>query len=339
MWTNAALGNYWPDASILGLAALPERVVRQRYGPEPGHDRYNYITPDFAIGSVSANHGAQDNQISVSLPSELDEKVPFIEYTADSLDAPYGHTKEKDKSGHVKPHKLKNLIAAVQDKGVVLALTDLSEEAAKETMESIATNLIVPSTAEAIYLDEQKVDASLPFDLPASVNSVVYVRQGNAAVALRIFAADGVDGQTPSFGLKYDGNEWNAARLVAYHYRGPAKKHKDKAVRAGFLIIAASCPTDDSFDKFMHSVRKLEVTQKSEGDQWSAQVTYGTVKLEAGLDLKQQEIAFRHVHGQDPASQVLDLNGADYATKLLGVLPTPLDAPEKYVTALVSTVR
>ena len=50
---------YHPDAGILALASLPDRVIRQRWDSQAGADRYHYVTKDFAIGSTSGNYGPQ----------------------------------------------------------------------------------------------------------------------------------------------------------------------------------------------------------------------------------------------------------------------------------------
>ena len=71
VWLNAIRpGCYHPAASILALGRIPERTIEQTFGAEPGRDRYNRITPDYDVGSVSAYYGPQDEQIAVEFASQ-----------------------------------------------------------------------------------------------------------------------------------------------------------------------------------------------------------------------------------------------------------------------------
>ena len=125
IWSDAATPNgYKPAASILELAKLPERTIYETYGKEPGQDRYNFITPDFAFGTASSYIGGQDKEISMEFGTT--KKLPFIEIAPDDLDAPYGKIKANDKSGHAKPHRLKVDMLGVQEKGTSLAMLDLA---------------------------------------------------------------------------------------------------------------------------------------------------------------------------------------------------------------------
>ncbi len=262
IWSNAATpGGYRPDPAILALAHAPERIVRQTFGTEPGQDRYNYLTPEFAFGTASAYYGGQDKQVSLEFGTT--KTLPYIEVVPDDLDAPYGKVKTADKSGHSKPHHLKNHVAAVQERGTSLALFDLSPDIANKEHESVATNIVFPAHADAIFLDERRLEGGQPFDLPASKDSVVIVREGKAAAALRIFAAEGIGGQVARFQVKYDGNEWGAARLVAYHYQGGKRTLPAGPVRSGVVMHVERCVTDAAFADFVRRVRAMRADENT----------------------------------------------------------------------------
>jgi hypothetical protein len=95
VWIAAVWNDYTPPASALTLASEPTRLIVQRFGPRPGEDRTNYITPDFAIGSASHLYGPQDRLVSASLASAKD--LPCISIVPDVLDAPYGKIATLDK--------------------------------------------------------------------------------------------------------------------------------------------------------------------------------------------------------------------------------------------------
>ena len=320
IWSNAATpGGYRPSEAILALARLPERTIFQRYGTEPGKDRYNYITPDYALGTASSFYGSQDKQISLEFGTA--KKLPYIEVAADVFDAPYGKIKTGDKSGHQKPKHLKDNIAAVQDKGTVLALLDVSPDVAGKTPESVATNVLFPVHADAVYLNEKKLPADQPYDEPADAGSVVIVREGQAAAALRLFAADGTEGKPAQFAVKYDGNEWGAGRLVAYHAKGGKEALPHEPIHAGVYLHVERCADDAAFQDFMRRALACRIDQRHDGAQWSASVQTGDTRLEAALD-GEQHIAYRRVGGHEVESHRLTVNGRDFASELLDPLAT-----------------
>ena len=83
--------------------------------------------------------------------------------------------------------------------------------------------------------------------------------KGKAAVAVRLFAADGAAGQTPTWKLEFDGNEPGAGRLAVHHYRGPARKLAEKSLRCGLIMLAARCETEAEFTAFLKRVARNRV--------------------------------------------------------------------------------
>jgi hypothetical protein len=328
VWLNAICqGCYHPAPSILALGRIPERTVEQRFGTEPGRDRYNRITPDFDIGSVSAYYGPQDEQISLEFASQKILPVSWV--VLDTIDAPYGKQTFVDRSGHDKPKHVKDVLAAVQTGGTVLGLIDLSPDLPHGKAESLATNIILPLRADAVYLDDVKLPAAQAghsFEQPASEKSIVFIREGKAAAAVRIFQANALANQAPKFAVKYDGNEWGAGRLVVYHYQGKSTgfSHGETPV-AGVYLCAESCADDAAFEAFRQRMQAVRIDSQNDGKQWSASVGSGETRLEAALDLADHTIAYRRVGGQDVPSHPLTVNGRDLAAEILG--PLKLDVP------------
>ena len=69
-----------------------------------------------------------------------------------------------------------------------------------------------------------------PFTLAASADAVAGVREGKAAVAARLFAAEGCAGQTPAWKLEFDGNEQGAGRLLGQKRAGDGARTHDSHV-------------------------------------------------------------------------------------------------------------
>jgi hypothetical protein len=341
-YLNALEHGYEPSPEILALAREPERVVKETWDQTPGADRYTYITPDFAIGSTSAYYGAQDREVGV----DFGDARPYIPVSvcvaADTFDSPYGKVRQLDRSGHEKPFRLRTNVATVQDHGAILALFNLSPDLPRTTAKSLGTDVLLPLhadrmildgrdvrfpadalAAEKLALDKKEVESSSwdSWWLPVHLDSVVAFRYGHAAVAIRIFAADGVDKQTPLLALKCDGAEWGAGRLVAYHYRGEAKKIEQKIVRAGLLVLASHCNGDGDLAALATESRNAEIHHDMTGNNWGARAIVPTstrVTLEAGLDVSTGAPVFRMVNGVSYCPERFTVNARDINAELFG---------------------
>ncbi len=315
-WTAARMNGYRPPPDILALADSPERTVRSKFGPTPGQDRYVWLTPDFTIGSASAYYGPQDKRICAELASK--KKLPLISFVVDALDAPFGLVRSTDRGGHSKPHHLPHLLATVQEEGFLLALIDLSPAIKYGEFTNLASNVLLPVRADQLVLNTNRVDAAQPFVLAAGADAVVGLREGKAAVAARLFAADGCAGQAPSWKLEFDGNEQGAGRLTVCHYRGPARKLTEPSVRCGLLLLAARCETEAEFTALLKRAAQVELAETTQSGVWQVRARSGAVELEAGLDLNQKQIALRRVNGRAWQPEVLSVNGRDLAAETLG---------------------
>jgi hypothetical protein len=239
---NEMAEGYRPGAKLLALAETPERVVVSRWDADPTRVRYTYITPDFAMGHANGDYNAQDKMISVELASEKD-LFPAITVVPDTTDQPYGKLKSKDRSGHNKPTHLPLHPRIVQEKGMLRAVLNLD----KLTPE-VALNIVLPAKADRIVLDGEVIQANQPFEKTGGPASVVGVREGNHAVAIRIFHADGTQ---PRFVLQADreGLRWGAARYTVY------PRSQDKRVRIGILMVAGGCASDREFANLIRRAR------------------------------------------------------------------------------------
>jgi hypothetical protein len=303
---------YHPGPAILGLAGLPERVVRQRWDTPAGADRYHYLTADFAIGSTSGRYGPQDRLLSVALASRKD--LPVLSVVPDVFDEPYGKRRRKDRSGHSKPTHLPLNAVAVQHRGVLLALLAL-DPAREQPTTSLISNVLLPARADALVLDGKRVAVTEPFTTEARRDAVIGVREGQAGVAVRVFRADGCAGQAPTFTLAADrvGLRGGAARFAVSHYRGSRRKLKERHVRVGLLILAERCPGEGQFQDLLRKARAVRVREVARGDRWEVKVSVGDLRLEAGRDLKRRRILYRRVDGRDVPRLLLSVNDKDLA--------------------------
>lgn len=331
-WASSGASAYEPPARLRDLSREPVRVVRQRTGPGPGQDRTNYITPAFSLGSSSAFYEHQDREIALLFNSP--KPLPAVSVVLDPFNSPYGKVRIlESKGGFHKIFHLRNSIAAVQQEGAVLALLELAAEAGKKIGGSVATNIVFPLGTDGLYLDGKPVAWDREA-IPVSAGSVVGLREGRAAVALRLFAADGAMDGCPVFFLRNDGGVEKAARLVAYHSRGNDGLRPVQELRSGVLILAAECADDAAFAAFFAAAQAWKVSDREEAGIWQATASGpaisragGTTSLSASLDIAARAVAARSVDGRKYEAAVFSVNGRDLAgeiwKRVAGLLAPP----------------
>lgn len=332
-WANGIWGGYAPSPELIALSREPTRLIRQSIGANPGQDRYNYITPSFSLGSSSFFFEHQDRQIALYLNSP--KKLPAVSVVLDPFNAPYGKVRVLETTGgHYKITHLRNTISAVQEKGAVLALMDLVFEATKKTGGSVATNIVFPLGTDGLYLNGKPVSWDKEA-IPVSNRSVIGIREGKSAVAMRIFHADGMTEDCPVFYIRNDGKTYGAGRLVAYHARGKDGFRPVDTLRSGVLILATECQDDEAFAKFFTDAQSWKIEESREKDLWKATASGPSVNdpgtsttLAATLNLPARIPENRLVNGQNYAPQVFSINGRDIATEIWNKLPAITPARE-----------
>jgi hypothetical protein len=310
---EAGSNGYQPDQEMLSLARLPTRLIHQRVGPDQGIDRTTYITKDFAIGTASHWYGEQDRLVNVQFASA--KQLPDIVVIADEFDSPYGRVKRPDRAGHQKPVQLKRAVSITQQEGTVLALFDVVG-AHDHAMTSVATNVLLPVAADAIYVNDKRIPTTQTFELPVALGDVVLIREGRAAVAVRVLHADAVAGNEAPIFLKWDGNDAQAARLVAYHYAGESRQLPRAPVRMAVLIAAESCESDADARRLVDSIRSTTVVDEFNQGRWSITANVSrpdarALQLSAALDMTTGGAVMRRVNGDEVPSEVFSINGRD----------------------------
>ncbi len=313
-----AANSYRLDEKTLAIPTLPRRIILSRWDDFPGGDRYHYLTPDFSIGSASHDYNAQDKLISIELAPNPSapaagkfSDAPVIALIPDLFDAPYGKVKTPDRSGHNKPTHPPYRPVCVQHEGVILATIDI-DASKPEEIPSLATNLLIPSRAEAIIFAGKKVSLDKPIKILGNPDAVLAMRVGQSAILARILTTTACTGQTPELLLQSDpdGLKLQSARLTAYHYRGDAKKLADAHVRLAMLLQAAPCESDEELQKLSAAISAAHFTQALERENWHTSVKLGDLALELTRDKSGKPMS-RTVNGKEINFDVLSINGAD----------------------------
>ncbi|CAN5391666.1 hypothetical protein BH09PLA1_BH09PLA1_12840 [soil metagenome] len=311
--------NGWrPDDSVRRLA-FGERVVRQRWGALPGMDRYFYVTNDYAIGSSSAPASFYDRKLTAEFTTP--RLLPAIWVVPDPFDAPYGQIRDRKTGQFRHPQHFVEQIAAVQEKNSVLAIMNLRQDVKGKMVPSVATNVVFPAAVDEVLLDGKRVPMDKAFEMRATTDSILVVREGTGAVAIRLFQIDGMDGDPPVLQLKFDANQGGVARLVGYHYRPatePRRPPPEQNIRAGVMMLADRVAGPEDLQNFLARARNAKIEQSGDELTWRAKLTDGERVLEAGLNLKTGAILERKINGQEYQPVVFRVNDRDIAAELLG---------------------
>ncbi|MDR3708410.1 MAG: hypothetical protein P4L33_08915 [Capsulimonadaceae bacterium] len=313
------IGNcYRPSAKILALANVPERTVIARYDATPGCDRYNFITPDYAIGSASKDYGEQDKLIDIELASPT--IINAITIDQDAFDSPYGTVKTADRSGHDKPTHLQTHPATAQCRNTILTLLDAGQKKPITTT-SLATNVVFPIKVDEIRFEGASVTITSPFEQAGKVGSILTLRVGNAALCVRVFAATGVGGSAPVIVLKADeeGLKRGVARLAVYEYRGESATLAPEHLPVGLLIEASHVDSSSDLRTLEDAVSGARITQiapdKTGAGGYSAQIA--SHALDVRRPISADDTPIRRTDGVDMSAPVLSVNGEDIATPIL----------------------
>ncbi len=302
----AAWGSSWSNRIINSVWGLTNT---------PGQDRYNYITPDFCIGSSGRYYNnTQDKAIAADFNST--SSLPQVSLVFDAFDSPYGTIKLLETgSGHIKPDHLNFYSANVQDRGTILGLASLAPNFNIATnwlgpYTNVSSAVVFPAQADVVYLDGIVLNTNLATSFAATSGSVVGIQEGNAVMAARFYRADGLTGYTPTYAVKFDGGA--AARFVAYHYQGAAtifnNIYASNRPVVGTLITARLCTNAVAVTNFLNEVKAAVVTLTTNGNQASASVTIGGTPLASTIDANSGAVISRMVNGTNYLPQMFTVS-------------------------------
>jgi hypothetical protein len=304
-----------PSPDALRLAGDPDKLVQSMWQDAPALARTNYITPDYAIGSSDGDYGATGKPVDVELPNT---RLPVVSVVPDQYDQPYGSERITDAAGFRVHGHLPMRSTCVQAKNVVLGLFETF--APKTSVSTLATDVILPAAAE-LRLDGRKADTTSPFVINGRVGSVVLLRAGSAAVAIRVFHADGHGKQPPMIALKADpvGLKYGAARLAIYHYAGAGETLKVRRYKVGLLIVADKCAGIADEVALIRRVQQADVEDVATAHDWTVTAKIEGHALSADIDLTGQDDPVRTLDGAPAPAHVLTVNGNNLAAQILGV--------------------
>ena len=355
--TNAHLYTLWargelprPPASTLALAAPPAspgawKVARATYaaaggplGALNGSDWALFAGPAASLGTSSLYYGAQDRMAVATLRGPGGgARLPQVTLAADRWDSPYGSPRGGDCGRDAgKPTHMEATVAAVQDGGLALVLSDLTPALASPSCgeySSVALNVIFPgggAAVDGVYTGARAArvanaaPGAPPLPLPMDEN-IVAVRSGGGVAAFSIPFVDGLRGFAPRALLQFDGPH-GAARLTVYLYQGRNASFgaAPPPSRSIALLAVGEAGSDADVAGFVAALAALRVDNAPENaSAWRVTVSPGgggspphgfASTLAAALDVGGRRILERAVNGSAvhvPAPGALELFASD----------------------------
>lgn len=268
---------YWSD--VKPFPADVDRVVSQRYDEGQQKYRYTFVTPEFAMGIANGNYDAQDKMFALDFASGKGGKgLPNVYLATTATGLPYGQDKSTDKSGHSKPHHLKNNLGAVQDKGLALMVADPNPRTG-DGAEMFYVDMVFPA-AGTLTMDGKSISSSSKFEKKLGPEQVFGLHIGDTCVGVKVFTAEK---SSVALSLKSDelslANETFRLTAVVNTAHG--------ASQVGYLVKAERCKGKENVAEA--ELKAAVMKQSTDGGVWTVDATVAGTKLSLDYDLKSYE--------------------------------------------------
>jgi hypothetical protein len=232
-----ALARWWPPTHLVELSRrqLP-RFVRQTWGTArqaatgtPGAPERpataggkdwavftHWVGKDVTLSVGGANYGPIDIPLAVDFPGSRDRVRCF--FLPDGRGDPYGKSKIPWR-GHPKAVHLQPFFAAAQQARDALALVVYRDQDVPAECTTLHSHFVMPRAVDGVFVGSQRVtfETGTPKSVPMPPGGALFLRQGTAALALRVPVARTLAGDAPPVALVWDDNEWGAIRLTVDH--------------------------------------------------------------------------------------------------------------------------
>lgn len=299
------------------------RLVEQTWGAEPFRSRTHYVCRDVTLGtSWKAYSGRMDISLSADFPGTRAERLPRLSFIPDGRHDPYGKKTVFDGKAHSKAFHLSPWWAGVQDRADALGVAVYRDADFKDATGTLESHLLFRKRLDSLWINDARValDDKRPSTNAVPQGAAVFLRQGTAAIAIRVPWARGQEGLTSPAAIVDDGNPYGAARLTVTHAWLDPSNHTSRAqAGAAFWLRAGSGLTNDeafaAFRKaFVASASEVAVTPDSLRVQVSGLARPLSVCAQAPFDCDP-------VTSPAPPRTVLGLDGRDIGRAILEASP------------------
>lgn len=216
------------SAAALLHAPMP-RLVRMRWGPLPTQTKTHRIHPDVSLSISGACYANVDMPLTVDLPGG--RQRPRGYFIADGRGDPYGRKRILEPaSGHEKPLHLDPAWTGTQrgDDALGLVVYDTRRDGP-----TVMSHFVFPSDVK-LWLGDRAVTLKPGGSMEVDGTRPLVIRDGTAAVGVRVVMARNADGSAAPITLVRDAEEPRAMRLTITHdNRAPGGARAALWVRVG----------------------------------------------------------------------------------------------------------
>ncbi len=306
-----------PSKETMALAEIFPRTVQQRWGARPHETRMHYLCRDVSLSSSSAGYGKMDIPLSVDLPYSGIKPEVQLYFLPDGRNDPYGRSKiiagNHNKALHLTPWW-----RAVQSENCALAMVFYDSSNLDRITETLQSHLVFRRGLDGLWIDNHpiEIDSLKQKPLKLDVAQTLFLREGTAAVAIRIPWARGIGDYTARTTLVDDGRHQALRLTVSHGVVSPDKPEGSRCAGAVFAVQTGSgIVTDSQFNAFRKAlvaapvqIRQagfaLEAAWQSEGK--SLQLRCADTSFPAAVTMQPQ-----------PATPILAVNGRDIGSEIL----------------------
>ncbi|MDR2850289.1 MAG: hypothetical protein LBW77_07105 [Verrucomicrobiota bacterium] len=236
------------------LAALNDRyprLVEQTWGALPACARTQWVCRDVTLSAAwSAYPGRMDIALSADLPGTRETRPPRLSFIPDGRGDPYGKLSVSDGKTHSKAFHLSPWWGAAQDRADALGVAVYRDTDFKDATGTLASHLIFRKQLDSVWIGDTRVTLAGATN-PVPPGAAVFLRQGTAAIGIRVPWTRGQDGAASPAALVDDGNAFGAARLTVTHAWLPSNRtDRAQAGAAFWLRVGSGLADDDAFAAF-----------------------------------------------------------------------------------------
>ena len=295
------------------IRAQVPRVVVLRWGPAPENRATSWIGRRVSLASSGASRGSDERTLVGNLGDS--PEVPQLVLFMDGRGDPYGSKPFVTAGGHSKALHLTPFVATVQRGAELVQL--LAEEPfgpkskyGRDGLTGLYSHLLVPAQAEVWAGDTVRQPGAPASPTVIGADQPLYVRNGDAVIAVRFLLTTAVDGRAAPVQFIADERRGVARRLTVVH---AAEAKGGRGVVAVWMRAVEGLDAAQ-FARWRRSfaAARADVRVAGEVVQISVAGEHGSLGLEA--DLVQRER--RRLVGGEPDA-LLSVNGCDLGHELL----------------------
>jgi hypothetical protein len=232
------------------------RLVEQKWGAEPFRSRTHYVCQDVTLSTAwkSYQGGRMDITLAADFPGTREERQPRLSFIPDGRRDPYGKKSVFDGKTHSKAFHLDPWWAGVQDKADALGVAVYRDTDFKDATGTLESHLLFRKKLDALWINEKRIafEDNRPSTNAVPPGAAVFLRQGTAALGIRVPWTRGQDSAACPVSIVDDANPFGAARLtVAHVWIDPSNTAARVQAGAAFWLRAGSgLESDEAFAAF-----------------------------------------------------------------------------------------